>query len=220
MVRRDDIVSAAGTTEWARRVRDLRAEGWNIEATAAGYRLVSLVMKPGLDTAPISAKQRYRILERDGSRCQRCGNGVKDLEPGEKLMVDHRIARAGKRRGKTEDDNLWTLCSPCNLGKKNLFGDMDTEAVQRASEQTSGLKRLAAYIRTKGRGEILRAWELRSISGIHEHARRMRELRALGWPLKSHLEAVGMGLRSGDYIMDGSPPPGPDDIGEADGGPG
>lgn len=72
---------------------------------------------------PISQKLRHQVLQRDHSKCRRCGQGPED---GVKLMVDHKIPVDWG--GKTDLENLWTLCEPCNLGKKHWFSDEDNEA--------------------------------------------------------------------------------------------
>ena len=54
---------------------------------------------------------RARILERDGFRCRRCGNGPRDA----RLVVDHITPVA--LGGETVDTNMQTLCEPCNQGK-------------------------------------------------------------------------------------------------------
>ena len=59
----------------------------------------------------ISLGRRTRILERDGFRCRRCGTGPRD----ERLVVDHIMPVA--LGGKSNDENLQTLCEPCNVGK-------------------------------------------------------------------------------------------------------
>jgi len=61
---------------------------------------------------PIPVGQRFRILRRDGYRCQLCGRSQVD---GVKLHVDHKLARVNG--GSNDDENLWTLCEGCNLGK-------------------------------------------------------------------------------------------------------
>jgi 5-methylcytosine-specific restriction endonuclease McrA len=53
-------------------------------------------------------------MKRDGYRCQLCGNSQ---EGGAKLHIDHRTPLA--KGGSNEDDNLWTLCEDCNLGKSD-----------------------------------------------------------------------------------------------------
>lgn len=61
---------------------------------------------------PISLRQRFAILQRDRFSCQTCGRTMKD---GIVLHVDHRIPVA--KGGTSADENLWTLCHECNLGK-------------------------------------------------------------------------------------------------------
>ena len=60
----------------------------------------------------ISASVRFRVLRRDGYRCQMCGRSADD---GVRLHVDHKVPVA--KGGGGDDANLWTLCEPCNLGK-------------------------------------------------------------------------------------------------------
>ncbi len=55
---------------------------------------------------------RYDILQRDNFRCQLCGRTQAD---GVKLEVDHKKPIA--KGGRTEPNNLWTLCQDCNRGK-------------------------------------------------------------------------------------------------------
>lgn len=57
---------------------------------------------------------RFRILKRDGYRCQLCGRTAQD---GVKLEIDHKIARS--KGGSDAEDNLWTLCFDCNRGKRD-----------------------------------------------------------------------------------------------------
>ena len=54
---------------------------------------------------------RARVLERDGFRCRRCGNGTQHA----RLVVDHVVPVT--QGGKTTEGNLQTLCEPCNQGK-------------------------------------------------------------------------------------------------------
>jgi hypothetical protein len=54
---------------------------------------------------------RYDVLKRDGFYCQICGaTGKEDV-----LVVDH--IKPVSKGGKTEKDNLQTLCQTCNSGK-------------------------------------------------------------------------------------------------------
>lgn len=61
---------------------------------------------------------RYDILKRDHFRCQICGATEKD---GIKLHVDHIVPVS--KGGKTVPSNLRTLCSRCNLGKRDKLED-------------------------------------------------------------------------------------------------
>lgn len=57
---------------------------------------------------------RYDVLKRDNYKCCICGMSAKD---GIKLHVDHIIPIS--KGGKTEMNNLQTLCERCNFGKSN-----------------------------------------------------------------------------------------------------
>lgn len=57
---------------------------------------------------------RLKVLDRDGYTCILCGKSPA-LQRGVALHVDHRHPFA--KSGKTELENLQTLCSDCNLGK-------------------------------------------------------------------------------------------------------
>lgn len=60
----------------------------------------------------MTKSMRYDVLKRDGFRCKICGATEED---GIKLHVDHIIPVS--KGGKTEMDNLRTLCNICNSGK-------------------------------------------------------------------------------------------------------
>ena len=55
---------------------------------------------------------RNDIMRRDNYRCQICGRTAQD---GVILEVDHKKPIA--KGGRTEPNNLWTLCQDCNRGK-------------------------------------------------------------------------------------------------------
>lgn len=71
-------------------------------------------------TKPVPARLRFEVLRRDGYKCQICGATAQD---GAKLHVDHKRARV--KGGLTIEENLWTLCETCNLGKS--AEDLETE---------------------------------------------------------------------------------------------
>ena len=61
---------------------------------------------------------RYDILKRDNFRCVLCGRSAQD---GVKLHVDHIIPVS--KGGKTERNNLRTLCEKCNYGKRDKYDE-------------------------------------------------------------------------------------------------
>ena len=67
---------------------------------------------PQYERSLMTDSMRYDILKRDGFRCVLCGASAKD---GAKLHVDHIFPVS--KGGKTEPDNLRTLCESCNRGK-------------------------------------------------------------------------------------------------------
>lgn len=66
------------------------------------------------ERAMVSDSLRYDVMRRDGFRCVLCGMSAKD---GAILHVDHIIPVS--KGGKSEIDNLRTLCEKCNIGKSN-----------------------------------------------------------------------------------------------------
>ena len=123
----------AGTSEWARRVRELRNE--------EGYQILThndhSDLKPGQYTLPnpipqpafareLSKEVRAYVLDRNGFTCQMCGAVAGELHPYDpsrktRLHIGHII---DKSMGGTDDPlNLRTLCSICNEGAANLTLD-------------------------------------------------------------------------------------------------
>lgn len=102
-------------------VRQLRAEGWPIEVDGKGAcRLLRQERgAPRGDGKLVSGRQRQRILERDGRRCNVCGYGAGETNAfGEvvRLDVHHIIPR--HHNGPTDDANLEALCMRCNNEKQ------------------------------------------------------------------------------------------------------
>lgn len=69
------------------------------------------------DTRSISLRLRFSVFLRDGFRCTACGKSPV-TNPGVELHCDHILPWS--KGGKTNIDNLKTLCSDCNLGKGNM----------------------------------------------------------------------------------------------------
>lgn len=60
----------------------------------------------------VSKGRRYRLMSRDGFRCQLCGVGAKDAL----LELDHIVPLC--KGGSNDDANIRTLCYECNIGKR------------------------------------------------------------------------------------------------------
>lgn len=124
-----ELMRVSGQHNYARRVRELRAEGWDIKysASPSGYILQSEKKAENSADEYVNLKLRQKVLERDRYTCQLCGATNADkIGRGEKvrLEVDHFLPL--KQGGKTTEENLWTLCSSCNAGKKSLFDYPET----------------------------------------------------------------------------------------------
>ncbi len=161
-----DLQVAAGpqVTEWARRVREIREEGWPIRThnDDAGlrpgeYRLDSM---PPDDsqyafTRRISARLRAQVLERNGYTCQMCGAGageIDDLNPGRtiRLHIGHIVDQS--HGGGETLSNLRALCSNCNQGAQNMAQEPPSwtwvlSQVRRASEGDQ--RRVMDWLRQK-----------------------------------------------------------------------
>jgi len=130
------LADATGQHNYARRLRELRAEGWQIQylPKEKGYRLISLEQLEHSADEYVNLRLRNEVFERDNYQCQMCGysRGEKFLD-GEpvRLEADHIIPLA--QEGKTVTDNLQTLCSRCNAGKKSVAAysvkDDDTASI-------------------------------------------------------------------------------------------
>ena len=133
----DALRSAAGnTSEWGRRVRELRTE--------EGYQILThndrSDLKPGqyllLDPKPIPAfardiskETRAFVLDRNGFTCQMCGAVAGEAHPYDptrktRLHIGHIIDNS--QGGSDEAANLRAICSVCNEGASNLTLDRPT----------------------------------------------------------------------------------------------
>lgn len=129
IVPNEKLIKVSGQHNYARRVRELRAEGWDIvySASPRGYILRSTDKTVKNVDAYINLKLRQKVLERDRYTCQLCGHKANEkYADGEsvKLEVDHIVPL--EQNGKTVEENLWTLCSRCNAGKKSLLNYPET----------------------------------------------------------------------------------------------
>ena len=78
-----------------------------------GYRSVR-TKRTGRD---VNWRLRARVLIRDNCICRMCGASPAQ-DPTVRLHVDHILA--WDLGGETTEENLQSLCEPCNIGKSNL----------------------------------------------------------------------------------------------------
>lgn len=113
---------AGDSTEWARRVRELRTEaGWPIATKSTGrpdlsigtYVLLADRQSPEHDRHIPDAVRRG-ILRRDGYRCRTCGWSHEEWNPSDPrhLELHHHLAHA--EGGENREENLIVLCTVCH----------------------------------------------------------------------------------------------------------
>jgi hypothetical protein len=73
---------------------------------------------PDEEKRNIPLKLRLAVLKRDSFRCVFCGKSPA-THAGVALHIDHMVPFS--EGGRTEIDNLQTLCEECNLGKGNAL---------------------------------------------------------------------------------------------------
>ena len=164
------------TTEWARSLRQLKQDNviqFNYDSSKKSYNITKVnKYKATTKRAGLSEKDKFRIRNRDGYRCQACGNGIND---GIKLVVDHRIpVDCG---GGHNDENLWTLCESCNGGKQAFFKDeLDAKVMKKVFAQNSGFQKLKVLFE-ESPGQKFSPAILQGVSGIRDWTRTVRLIR-------------------------------------------
>ena len=129
----DELRGIANTSEWARRIRELRnEEGFQIlthndraDLKPGEYLLLTAKPQPAFGRG-MSKEMRAFVLDRNGFTCQMCGAvaGEQDLhDPSRKtrLHIGHTVDKSVG--GLDILENLRALCSNCNEGARNLTLD-------------------------------------------------------------------------------------------------
>ena len=127
-----NVAGPEHTTNWSRRLRELRDEGMVIlsqrdrtdlkpnEYLFAGWQAgASEVVRP------IPQKTRALVLDRDGYTCQFCGASAGEIHPFSRrktvLQIGHIIDRS--MGGSDDPSNLYAVCSFCNEGASNITSE-------------------------------------------------------------------------------------------------
>ena len=115
--------------EYARRIRKIVSEyGWDIERKRgkAGanddyyIRRSDGPVRPPRIRYEVPPKRRRVIYENQDWKCQMCGADVGEGQRLTLAVCDHKIP--AERGGPSTDDNLQTLCTRCNLKKRQACG--------------------------------------------------------------------------------------------------
>jgi hypothetical protein len=121
--RRSELASPPSTISKGPYNRRFRS--WSVSLAAfVGYANASdtPVLTPVADAArrrtgrDPSLRLRFKVLQRDRFACCKCGANPATT-PGVELHIDHIIPWS--LGGETVQENLQTLCLPCNIGKSN-----------------------------------------------------------------------------------------------------
>jgi hypothetical protein len=159
----DELRAVAGdTSEWARRVRELRnEEGYLIqthndraELKPGQYLLESAKPQPAF-AREISKETRAFVLDRNGFTCQMCGAVAGEVHPYDpsrktRLHIGHIIDKS--LGGVDEPGNLRAICSVCNEGASNVTlqrPDLAKLLVQVRRATTADQKVLLDWLRKK-----------------------------------------------------------------------
>lgn len=153
-----------------RRLRQLRKDGWDIPSPkyardlgAENYRIDAVGWHPGLGSdrprnlSAVSAKTRFVVLKRDGSRCQICGVGDGEPYPGEPdshavMTVGHLVS--DDFGGKGDLGNLRAECARCNEPIRSEGGIPESPEVvvyAARSLRRDQIGRLASWVRMGAR---------------------------------------------------------------------
>lgn len=178
---------ASGTQEHLnRRVRELYRE-FDIDRRRVG-RTTTYELKGRLPVSRTAGRinKDIRAYVLRNQRCDQCGRTPS--EHSVVLHVDHKIPK--EWGGTDELTNLQALCSECNEGKKNYYATYDRYASQ--------IREAVNYDEPHRRiGELLKAFSGKPVRGDllervanakqyqEDWQKRLRELRLLGWKIKS-----------------------------------
>lgn len=146
----DELRPVAGTSEWARRTRELRDEhGYQVlthndraDLKPGQYVLIAAEPRPAAERA-ISKETRARVLELYGSVCYSCGAiaGEPHHASGKTTVLHMGHLKPKSHGGDDNVSNLRPICMVCNTGASNVSVELPTS------------KRLIAEIRKAPRAD-------------------------------------------------------------------
>lgn len=163
-----------------KRLRELRAFGYQLPHTRDGYYLASRIPdKTIVDRTPISSKLATQVRLAANGRCQLCGKTI--AQDGIRLVVDHRIPRTWG--GPSVRENLWALCEPCNISKRDYFDTFDPDIMSKCANYPESIIRIGELLKLFP-AQLVQRRLLEVVGQDDDWPRRLRELRELGWKVE------------------------------------
>jgi 5-methylcytosine-specific restriction endonuclease McrA len=96
-------------------VESITYKRWILSIRIKGFKPFECNIKGLLGVSEIHKYLKLRVLERDKYTCVICGRHAKDV----RMTIDHIIPLS--MGGPTHDENLQTMCMPCNHAKEALM---------------------------------------------------------------------------------------------------
>jgi 5-methylcytosine-specific restriction endonuclease McrA len=109
-----ELFVISGIQQWARRVRELREEGWPIATSKSGDYLLEADRQSLAHDRKIDDETRGAVLRRDRYECRRCkwNHDMFNRSDPRYLELHHVLEHA--KGGSNTPDNLVTLCTVCH----------------------------------------------------------------------------------------------------------
>lgn len=193
---------------FGRRRRELNY-AYVIEKVQDGPRVLYVYKGPRTkprDTSGISIRLRAQVLHMARGRCGNCGRSIE--KHGIVLVADHKVPR--EWGGETAAENLWAICEECNSGKKNYFKSVDADWMRKVMVHKSVHVRLGETLKAFD-GQPVPASTLEFVANQDDWKKRVRELRYLGWEIKTFNRKLSEGGRISSYYQLLKASPWPDD---------
>jgi len=156
------------------------------------------------DSNPVRARLAIEVLLRANGQCELCGKTIADH--GIALIVSCRLP--GSWGGRMRRKNLWAICADQRC-KRALFARFDGAAVRRGMKFGQPIERIGELLKAFRRNPVPRGL-LEAVGDGDQWARRLRELRELGWKIESVRDPNRIGRRRYAYRLVTSRPWPPD----------
>jgi hypothetical protein len=134
-------------------------------------------------------------------RCGVCGRSSE--KHGIVLVVHRTLPRDWG--GETVSDTLEPICDECNVGMKSFFSSVDSEWMRQVMSHKSVHMRLGETLKAF-KGQPVAAATLKLVADQDNWQNRIRELRYLGWEIKTLNRKLSSGRVSSFYRLDKAKP--------------